>query len=226
VIEWLHGVVVSRVGGCLVLDVNGVGYGLEVPLPVFSDPSFQVQKPASFWVHTRVREDALKLYGFLKLEEKQMFEVLLQINGVGPKLALALLSSLDLVQMKNAVIHRDESLFLSVPGVGKKTAEKISLELRNRLNRFPEAVSSASATSGMLFAQDVSTHKTEFYARNREDLYSALTNLGYKEKEVISMLNRLDQKSLESQDFGTLMQQLLSYIRNDQKHKKTLEVYD
>ena len=151
----------------LVLDVGGVGYDVQVPLSTF----YQLPDPGAevlLRIHTHVREDALALFGFLTVLEQQVFERLIGVSGIGPRLALAVLSGIDPVDLVRAVQAGDVGRLTLIPGVGKKTAERIGLELKDRLaSLIPEAAATAPAAAG---ARE---------AALRTDLVSALLNLGY-----------------------------------------------
>src|SRR5262245_61302284 len=128
-IEYLSGICRSKTATGLVLDVNGVGYGVEAPLSTLCEIG-AVGTPVSLWIETQVREDAIKLFGFLKTEEKQAFNMVRSVNGVGPKIALALLSALDTQLIRQAVFQDRKDIFENVPGVGKRLAERLVLELK------------------------------------------------------------------------------------------------
>lgn len=137
-IGWLRGRVIGRLPeGELVLDVNGVGYRVSVPAPLLSATSVGAGNGAeelALHVHTHVREDAIVLYGFASAEERRCFEALLSAHGVGPALALAVLSSLSPADLVRAVLEEDIDTLCVVPGVGRKTAARLVLDLRSRLS--------------------------------------------------------------------------------------------
>lgn len=160
----LRGEVVEREPGRLVVDVNGVGYEVWVPTRVAEAAREQV----TLRVHTAVREDAITLYGFATAEEKATFEKLIAVSGIGPKLGLACLSGLDADAFARAVNAGDLRTLSQVPGVGKKTAERIVLELKGKLV--------ASAPLGPVGTP---------VARPADDaLPLALAQLGYKRSEI------------------------------------------
>lgn len=148
--------------GRVVLDVQDVGYELQIPLSTFYVLAGQHRTPVSLHVHTHVREDALLLFGFATRGEREAFEELIGISGVGPKLALAILSGIDAAELRQTVERQDRERLQRIPGVGRKTAERVLLELRDRTARRPEAVPVAPAAGGV-----------------RADAISALVNLGY-----------------------------------------------
>jgi Holliday junction DNA helicase RuvA len=163
----------------LIVDVNGVGYDVNVPLSTFYDVG-DAGAAVSLHVHTRVREDAIALYGFGTRLELQIFELLIGINGVGPKLALAVLSGIESGDLVRAVRTGDVARLTAIPGVGKKTAERVLLEMRDRL---PKALTIEAASPA-----------AEAGGTTRDDLLSALVNLGYHrplaEKAVESVLKK------------------------------------
>jgi len=163
-IGFLRGLVVEKTPERLLVDVHGVGYELRVPLSTF----YQAGEPGAevaLRVHTHVREDTLQLFGFLTALEQQVFEHLIGISGIGPRLALAVLSGIEPADLIGAVQRGDVSRLTRVPGIGKKTAERIVLELKDRLDRveMPAASQPAAGTPNRL----------------KDDLLSALVNLGY-----------------------------------------------
>ncbi len=177
-IAFLRGRVLDKQPNRIILDVQGVGYELHVPLSTYYDIGEEGSE-VSVRVYTHVREDALQLFGFLTELERQLFERLISINGIGPKLAIAVLSGLDPRELVAAVQRGDVARLVSIPGVGKKTAERIVLELRDRLQQLAVPVmASTPASTGA--------------DRLRIDLVSALQNLGYHrpqaEKAVESTL--------------------------------------
>jgi len=164
VIALLRGRLLQKEATRLIVDVQGVGYEVLVPLSTFyllPDPGAEV----TLRVHTHVREDQIALFGFLSPVEQQLFERLIGISGIGPRLALAVLSGIEPADLARAVQAGDVHRLTRIPGVGKKTAERIGLELKDRL---PEdlvaAVAGVARADGSLL---------------RSDLISALLNLGY-----------------------------------------------
>ena len=164
-IGYLTGKILEREPGRVLLDVGGVGYELAVPVSTFAALSGENEAPVSLHVHTRVREDAIDLYGFLTRPEKDLFEHLIAVNKVGPKVAIRILSGLSVEEIVAAIRGRNIVILSSIPGVGAKTAERIVLDLKGKVEGLAGEDESAvsSADGGM-----------------RQDLLSALVNLGYK----------------------------------------------
>ena len=161
----LTGRIVDKHPERLVVDVQGVGYQLHVPLSTFYDLG-EPGSTVSLRVHTHVREDALALFGFATVLELQVFERLISISGVGPRLALAVLSGIEPPELVRAVMQGDVSRLTRIPGVGKKTAERIGLELRDRL-------------PAGLDLEDGGDALQPAGGDDKVDVMSALLNLGY-----------------------------------------------
>ncbi|MYJ52136.1 MAG: Holliday junction branch migration protein RuvA [Gammaproteobacteria bacterium] len=131
-IGYLQGRLVHKQPPNLLVDVNGVGYELEAPMSTVYDLP-QEGEPVSLYVHVVVREDAQLLFGFSEFRQREMFRILLKVNGVGPKVGLAILSTLGTGEFLQCVQNRDLAMLTRVPGIGKKTAERMILEMRDRL---------------------------------------------------------------------------------------------
>lgn len=119
----------------IIVDVSGVGY--KVYLTDFTLGKIAGAKEGSFFVHTYVREDILALYGFISMDEKEMFELLITISGIGPKAAMGILSVADPISIRTAILNNDATILTKVSGVGKKTAERVILELQNKVADMP-----------------------------------------------------------------------------------------
>ena len=185
----LRGRVAEKAPNRVVIDVGGVGYEVFVPLSTFYDVGDEGAEVA-LRVYTHVREDALQLYGFLTDLERQMFERLLAVSGIGPRLAVAVLSGLETRDLVSAVQRADVARLTTIPGVGKKTAERIVLELKDRLTQLAPPVNDETRAQ-------VSTTD-----RLRVDLLSALQNLGYHrpdaERAVDALLKEASDRTFES----------------------------
>jgi Holliday junction DNA helicase RuvA len=166
VIARIAGTLAEKSPGRIIVDVQGVGYDLQVPLSTFyglGEPGGTV----ALRVHTHVREDVIALYGFATRLEQDLFERLIAISGIGPKLALAVLSGIEAPDLVRAIRAQDVARLTAIPGVGKKTAERIGLELKDRLS---PSVQAAADSLKPPAPED----------QLREDLLSALLNLGYQ----------------------------------------------
>jgi Holliday junction DNA helicase RuvA len=170
----LFGKVADKQPNRLILDVSGVGYDVQVPLSTYYVTA-DVGGEMALRIHTHVREDQLALYGFATELELLMFERLIAVSGIGPKLALSVLSGIEPRDLAGAIQRNDLARLTAIPGVGKKTAERMCVELRDRLPK-AMAASDAPASPGDAL---------------RDDLVSALVNLGYHRQAIDKSLDKL-----------------------------------
>jgi len=162
-IAHLRGTLLAKHPNQAIVETHGVGYDVAISVPTFTEmPAAGAE--VALYIHTHVREDALNLYGFLRLPEKQLFEKLLTVSGIGPKLAITILSGMPADEMVAAIRGNDVARLTRIPGIGKKTAERMVLELREKL----------PAPSGASEASFAPANSVE------EDVISALVNLGYQ----------------------------------------------
>ena len=194
-IAFLRGRIIEKQPNLIIIDVQGVGYEVQVPLSTYYDIGDE-GTDTGLRIHTHVREDALQLFGFLTPLEEQLFERLISISGIGPKLAIAVLSGIEPTELVTAIQRADVARLTGIPGIGKKTAERLVLELKDRVAHVAAAPANAPGT------QDPPAH------RLRDDLLSALQNLGYHrplaEKAVDAALARADAPSFEQVLRGAL----------------------
>ena len=192
-IGFLRGRVLDKQPNRVIVDVQGVGYDLVVPLSTYYEIGDEGAEVA-LRVHTHVREEALQLYGFQTRLEQELFERLISISGIGPKLAVAVLSGIETRELVSAVQRGDIARLTRVPGVGKKTSERIVLELKDRLAKL-------SMPAGALAVEPAG-------GRLRDDLLSALQNLGYQrvaaEKAVDTVLASVADATFEQALRGAL----------------------
>src|SRR5215472_163968 len=164
-IAHLRGRLISKHPNQAIVEAGGVGYDVTISVPTFSElPALNAE--VSFFIHTHVREDALALFGFLRAQEKQLFEKLLSVSGIGPKLGITILSGMATDAMVAAIRGNDVASLTRIPGIGKKTAERMVLELRDKLEQFTAAPARPAASAV------------------EEDVLSALVNLGYQRAAV------------------------------------------
>ena len=186
-IAFLRGRILDKQPNRIVVDVNGVGYDVSVPLSTFYGLA-DVGGEIALRVHTHVREDALALFGFATRLEQDLFERLIGVSGIGPKVGLAVLSGIEPMDLIRAIERGDLARLTAIPGVGKKTSERIVLELKDRLPRVAAAAGEVSAA----VAQPLLL---------RDDLLSALINLGYHrplaEKAVEAAIKRTPDGDFE-----------------------------
>lgn len=164
----------------VIVDVGGVGYRLFIPLSTFY--SLPETGEISLFTHTHVREDSLLLYGFLSLEEKNLFVILIGISGIGPKLAVNILSHIPAGDLKRAIASGDLKRLSGLPGIGKKTAERLVLELKDKVGPLAghSAAAGPSPAAGTAAGDLIS------------DVISALVNLGYKENQARKVLENME----------------------------------
>lgn len=180
-IGYLTGKIISAKPTQILLDVNGVGYDIRISINTFERISGK--EKVSLYIHTNVKEDSITLFGFYSEAEKEMFELLISISGVGPKSALSLLSGISTDDLKQAIITSNVERMVAVPGIGRKTAERLILELKNKVRDIKE--------------EGISSTKPSM----QKEAISALTTLGYNlsssEKAVHKILSELPECSLE-----------------------------
>ncbi|MCC5014913.1 MULTISPECIES: Holliday junction branch migration protein RuvA [unclassified Legionella] len=178
-IGWLSGQVVDKhQPGKLVVDVNGVGYDVETSLQTF----FQLESQRgliNLHIHTIVREDALLLFGFLDKEERALFRALIKVNGVGPKLAMAILSSITPAEFIQCITQQNTVVLTKLPGIGKKTAERLVIEMKDSVKQF-------NSMDTNQLSQKLSIN------REQDEAISALEALGYKQQEAVKAINKID----------------------------------
>jgi len=195
VIGRLRGTLAEKQPPHLILDVNGLGYELEVPMTtLYRLPS--VGEPLTLHTHLVVREDAQLLYGFVGKRERDFFRELIRLNGVGPKLALALMSSLEVDELIRCVQSQDTSALTKVPGVGKKTAERLLVELKDRFKAWETVPAMFALVPNQPNQPDALTPTVS--AEN--DAVTALISLGYKPQEASKAISSIKEKGLSTED--------------------------
>lgn len=195
----LKGTLAEKTPNRLTVDVGGVGYDVLVPLSTF----YGIGEPGalvSLRIHTHVREDVIALYGFASALEQDLFERLISISGIGPKLALAVLSGIDPGELVRAIRTQDVARLTRIPGVGKKTAERIGLELKDRLPLAPP--SAPGQIDDRAPGEDL-----------RSDLLSALTNLGYNRQVAEKVIDGALKKTPDANFEDALRDILRGMIR-------------
>ncbi len=164
-IGYLTGKIISKRPTQLLLDVNGVGYLLLISINTF-DKIPEIGETISLYTYLSVKEDSLTLFGFFTLPEKEMFEILISVNGIGPKLAQSILSGITVNEFKDAIATGNISRLVAIPGIGRKTAERMTIELRDKVERVSESES---------------TMDSKIYSL-KDDAITALIGLGYNQK--------------------------------------------
>jgi holliday junction DNA helicase RuvA len=198
-IAHLRGKLLSKHPNQIVVETNGVGYEVNISVPTFSDlPALGSE--VALHIHTHVREDLIALYGFLRPAEKQLFEKLMTVSGIGAKLAITILSGMAADDMAAAIRSNDVARLTRIPGIGKKTAERMVLELRDKL----------PATAG------TSTPTLPTMSPTEEDVLSALVNLGYQraaaEKALASVVKNGVGKGEKAGAFDALFRETLASL--------------
>jgi Holliday junction DNA helicase RuvA len=188
----LTGRLATKAPDQILLDVAGVGYLVHIPLSTFYELP-DVEKPASLWIHTHVREDALSLFGFLTERERSLFLLLLGVAGIGPKVALTVLSGIPPSELVAALRKQDVRRLVAVPGVGKKTAERMVLELTEKVAAFAEEAPPETATVAA------------------EDVISALVNLGYRKTDAEKSVEAVARAGAPD-EFGDYLKQALKKL--------------
>jgi Holliday junction DNA helicase RuvA len=195
-IGWLSGKIRAIRGERVTLDVGGVGYEVLLPAPALSQLK-GIGSQAEFFIHTHVREDALALFGFLTLSDRDLFDHLIGVTGIGAKTALGILSSIPALDLIQAIQRRDVALLQRTPGIGKKTAERMLLELADKLRGFE-----VGAQGGLVNRIQPGTPE--------EELVSALLNLGYRRAEAEAAVSRADLS--KSPSFDTMLKETLKTL--------------
>ncbi len=187
----LKGTLAEKQPPHLLVDVNGVGYELEVPMTtLYRLPA--LGEPVTLHTHLVVREDAHLLYGFAEKRERELFRELIRLNGVGPKLALALMSGLEVDELVRCVQAGDTSTLVKVPGVGKKTAERLLVELKDRFKAWETVPSIATLVVEPRAGVAVSSAES--------DAVSALISLGFKPQEASKAVAAVQEDGLSSEE--------------------------
>ena len=185
----LRGTLARKAPEAIVVDVGGVGYLVHVPLSTFyslGDPGAEVE----LRIHTHVgRDGPIQLFGFLQRREQLLFERLLGVARIGPKLAISILSGMEIDDLLAAIVAEDVGRLATIPGVGRKAAERIALELQDKLEEIVVPLAGAAGP-----------------ARVREDVLSALVNLGYKRRAAERALERIEEPE---EEFDALLRQTL-----------------
>lgn len=180
----LRGTILEKQPPQLLVEVNGIGYEVDAPMSTFYQLP-ELGESVTLYTHLVVREDAHLLYGFYTRDERSLFKTLLKVNGVGPRMALTILSSVSIEGFVNAVLNNDTASLVRLPGVGKKTAERLVIEMRDKLDAWqqaPRAVVPNQARHHIL-----------------QDAIAALVSLGYKAPEANRMVTKLDDGHANSE---------------------------
>lgn len=186
----IRGIILDKQPPQMLVDVQGVGYEIDAPMSTFYQlPA--VGQEVSLFTHYVVREDAHLLFGFYTAKERHLFRTLLKVNGVGPRLALTVLSSASPEEFVQSILNNDTASLVRLPGVGKKTAERLVIEMRDKLSEWTHVKSAEGAT---LARNEDPRHQVV------QDAVSALMSLGYKQQEANRFVTKSDDGTASSED--------------------------
>jgi Holliday junction DNA helicase RuvA len=189
-IGFLRGKLVHKAPPFLVLDVQGVGYEVEAPMTTFYDLP-PINEEIKLHTHLVVREDAHILFGFSKEADRALFRTLIKVSGVGPKLALTILSGQSAEEFRRCIHDNDTLALVRLPGVGKKTAERLVIEMRDRLPVLGDSTMSSADNSGASIPA---------VANAKQEAISALCSLGYKPLDAIKMVQNISAEGKSCED--------------------------
>ena len=198
----LRGTLVEKIAPEILIECAGVGYEVTMPMTsIYALPELEQQ--ATIYTHFVVREDAQLLYGFANKVERKLFRLLLKVNGVGPKLALAILSNMSADQFVSCVRHDDIAAIVKIPGVGKKTAERLLIEMRDRLKDWqaqqPVQLVGNDGVIPEQLSADLSQENT-FLSDHKGDAIDALLSLGYKQIQADKAVKSVYNRGMSSED--------------------------
>lgn len=188
----IRGIILEKQPPQLLVDVHGVGYEIDAPMSTFYHLP-EVGQETILFTHFVVREDAQLLYGFYSRDERTLFRTLLKVNGVGPKLALTILSSVSPADFVRCVLNNDTASLVRVPGIGKKTAERLIVEMRDKLSDWY----AGSEVEGQAFIKQDNRHPRH---QILQDAISALVALGYKQQEANRLVTKIDDGAATSEE--------------------------
>jgi Holliday junction DNA helicase RuvA len=196
----LTGTLVEKASDCIVVDVAGVGYEVFVPASTLCRLP-PLGEGVALAIHTHVREDSLRLFGFATKADRTVFEMLLSVTGVGPKLALALMGPFEGVELCRVILDENLAALTSVPGVGARTAERLALELRTKSQKVMASIQSQTSSGETVSGGGAVRSVLPVLAEGRwnsstvvEDVRSALQNLGYKDKQISELVAVLEKR--------------------------------
>ncbi len=187
----IRGIILEKQPPQLTVDVHGIGYEIDAPMSTFYQLP-EVGQEVNLFTHFVVREDAHHLYGFYTRDERLLFRTLLKVNGVGPRLALTILSSTTPEEFVRCVLNNDTASLVRLPGIGKKTAERLVIEMRDKLSDWYQAAPVEGAT---LIKQD-----NQGRHQILQDAISALITLGYKQQEANRIVTKIDDGAANSEE--------------------------
>jgi holliday junction DNA helicase RuvA len=188
-ISYLKGILRDKNPGKVVLDIQGVGYCAEIPLSTYLELG-EIGDEAELYTYTHLTDSSISLFGFLTVKEKELFLRLINISGIGPKIAINILSGIAVSDLEHAIKESDIDRISLIPGIGQKTAMRIALELQEKLKDKEKILITGSS-------------------KEKEDLLSALTNMGFKRKEVYETVDEAIKKLGKDTSFDKLLKESL-----------------
>ena len=183
----LRGILLEKQPPHLLIDVQGIGYEVEAPMTTFYNLP-EINQEVLLFTHMVVREDAQLLFGFYSEEERRLFRTLIKVNGVGAKMAVAILSGIEAQEFANCIHESDTARLIKLPGIGKKTAERLIVEMRDKLDNWEIKLT----TSGSIKIPSASSIEN--------DAVSALVSLGYKPQEASRLISNIEIEGLSSEE--------------------------
>jgi len=183
----LRGILLEKQPPYLLVDVQGVGYEVEAPMTTFYKLP-EINQEVLLFTHLVVREDAQLLFGFYTEEERRLFRTLIKVNGVGAKMAVTILSGIEAQEFANCIHENDTARLVKLPGIGKKTAERLVVEMRDKLDNWEIKLSAPGSS------------KTQSASSIENDAASALVSLGYKPQEVCRLISNIEIDGLSSEE--------------------------
>jgi Holliday junction DNA helicase RuvA len=198
VIAHLRGQILSKTPNAVVIDCGGVGYELAISVATYTEIG-DVGTEARLHVYTHVREDAFLLFGFVEVTEKRLFEKLLTISGIGPKLAITVLSGISAERLVGAIRGGDHATLTKIPGIGKKTAERVVLELKDKLDDMAGYAPAGGAKPSL--------------GATADDVLSALVNLGYPRPAAQKAVESAAKDAAVAGDFERLFRAAMAVVR-------------
>ncbi len=198
----IKGVLTYKCAGDIIVDVNGIGYQVAIPLSTFYILP-EIGQPVSLHIHTHVKEDALQLYGFQTSEEKIMFQLMISVSGIGPRLAINILSGISPHDLAEALARGNLTKLTAIPGIGKKMAERLVFELKAKVPQLSETDATAQVGAGSASQQAM-----------LDDALSALVNLGYKNNAAAGALEKTIKESVQALTLEELLKRTLKRLGN------------
>jgi len=199
-IALIHGKIAYKGISSVVVDANGVGYRIFIPLTTFYELP-EAGQPVTLHVHTNVKQDAINLFGFYTVQERDLFQLMISVSGIGPKIAMNIISGIAVNDLMQAISRGDLGKLIGIPGVGRKMAERVILELKEKVIK--------KMTAEQIPAADDQHKAGEMI---KEDVISALVNLGYKNNMAKDALDKVIQVSKEDLTLDQLLKKTLKIL--------------